>query len=99
MTDLEKSAMKDADGNIGFHKNFDWLLPTIGMQVVPFYKFDLARMRNYMIHIIKNEGYKPRFYNPQGGITILADHVACFCCCQHCHGRKGMQSIVDCWST
>jgi hypothetical protein len=56
MTDVEKSAMKDADGNIHFHKIFDWLLPTIGMQDVPFYEFVLARMQNYMIHIIKNEG-------------------------------------------
>ncbi len=31
-----------------------------------------------MIHIIKNEGYTPRFYNPQGRITITADYVARF---------------------
>jgi hypothetical protein len=99
MTDMEKSVMKDANGNMRFHKKIDWLLPTIGMQDVPFYKFVLARMQNYMIHIINNEGYKPRFYNPQGGITISADHVARFFLCQLCRGRKKMPSIVDCWST
>ncbi len=51
----EKNAMKDADGSIHFHKKKYWLLSTIGTQNVPFYKFVLARMHNYMIHIIKNE--------------------------------------------
>jgi hypothetical protein len=95
MTNMEEHAMKDADGNICFHKMFHWLLPIIGMKNVPFYEFVLSRMWNYMIHIMKNEGYKPRFYNPQGGITITADHVAHCFGCQLCHGRKGMPLIVN----
>jgi hypothetical protein len=76
MTAVEKNAMKDADGNICFHTIFDWLLPTSGMQNVPFIKFVLARMSNYMMHIIKNKGYKPRHNNHKMGslsqqITLL----------------------------
>jgi hypothetical protein len=56
-------------------------------------------MHNYLIHIIKNEVYKPCHYNPQDGITITADYVAQFFGCQLVRGLKGMPLIIDCWST
>jgi hypothetical protein len=47
--------MHDTHGAIPFHKVFDWLLPTFGEDGL--YEFVTGRMRNYMIHIIKDDHF------------------------------------------
>ena len=35
-------------------------------------------MRNYMMHIVLHDEYKPRFYKPKEDHVILGDYVARF---------------------
>ncbi len=97
--DLEK--MKDAWGTIRFHLVFDWLLPKFGqgLDEEGFYEFDIARMRYYMIEIIRKCEYRPEHYDPFDGKFITANHVARFFGCQMAHAIKGLPSVINCWST
>ena len=63
--------MIDEHSNIRFHKIFELKLPTF--EGVTFYEFLLARMRNFMLHSIKNKGWTPLYYRPADGKIISAD--------------------------
>ncbi|KAL3765172.1 hypothetical protein ACHAW5_008591 [Stephanodiscus triporus] len=76
--DLEK--MRDAHGVIRYHLVFEWLLPTFSEE--GFYEFVAGRMRNYMIHIMKDELFRPSYFDPMDEKYIQADHVARFFGCQ-----------------
>ena len=56
-------------------------------------------MRNYMIHIMDTQAYKPRFYNPEKEVIITAGHVTRFFGCQMGRMLRGFPSIEDTWST
>ncbi len=89
--------MMDAHGDIRFHKIFEWMLLTF--EGVPFYEFMTARMRNYMLHSIKDKEWAPMYYRPAGGKVISADDVARFFGCQLARSLRGNPSIRKTWST
>ena len=90
--------LKDQDGDIRFHKVFDWLLPKYEDDV-GFYEFIAGRMRNYMIHIMRSKAFTPRFFDPPAGIVITGDNVARFFGCQMGRMLRGFPSINATWST
>ena len=93
ITEEELAALKDKDGDIRFYKVFEWLLPQYGG--VHFWEFIAARMRNYMIHIMNTQAYKPHFYNPEKEVVITAGHVTRFFGCQMGRMLRGFPSIDD----
>ena len=93
--DLKK--MRDAHGVIRFHFVFEWLLPTFGED--GFYEFIAGRMRNYMIHIMKNEMFLLAYFDPMDEKYIQVDQVTCFFGCQLVRAIKGLPSVDHCWST
>jgi hypothetical protein len=76
LSDDKVKGMMDAHGDIRFHKIFEWMLSTF--EGVSFYECLSARMRNYMLHSIKDKGWTPLFYRPADGKVISADDVARF---------------------
>ena len=48
---------------------------------------------------MKNQGYRPRYYNPAEGFVIEDDHVVRFFGCHIVRMLSGFPSINDCWST
>ena len=64
-----------------------------------FYKFLAARMRNYMLHVIKEKGWVPKYYCPSDKKYILADDVAHFFGCQLAQSLRGNPLIEQYWST
>jgi hypothetical protein len=78
------SEFKDTNGDIRFEKVFEWLLPRFGdgdEYKIAYFEFIAARIRNYMLHIIKTKDYKPKYYNPAAGLVVLGDHIARFMGC------------------
>jgi hypothetical protein len=51
ISEIEMKEMIDEHGNVSFHKNFEWMLPTFNSK--SFYECLSARMCNYMVHSIK----------------------------------------------
>ena len=98
MTDAEMESMKDKNGDIRYNKIFEWMLPTFGDTVESFWEFVAGRMRSYMTHLMM-QGWKPRWFDPDNGTIILADHVARMFGCQQCRSIRGFPSIDECWST
>jgi hypothetical protein len=68
--------MMDEHGNIRFHKIFEWMLPTF--EGVSCYEFLCARMRNFMLHSIKDKGWTPLYYCPADEKVISADGIVRF---------------------
>ena len=105
MTDEELESVKDKSGDIRFERIFEWLLPRFGEDgAIDFWEFLAARMRNYMIHIMRAKDFKPKFYNPKpvdilDKTTIRADHVARFFGCHIARMLRGFPSIDETWST
>ena len=98
MTDAEMESMKDKNGDIRYNKFFEWMLPTFGDTVESFWEFVSGRMRSYMTHLML-QGWKPRWFDPDNGSIILADHVARMFGCQQCRSIRGFPLIDKCWST
>eukprot|EP00956_Cyclotella_meneghiniana_P038739 scaffold159386_cov22-Cyclotella_meneghiniana.AAC.1 len=96
-TDEELASMKDASGDIRVEKVFEMLLPRFGEQT--YFEFIAARMRNYMLHIVANKNYKPKFYKPALGKKIEADHVARFYGVHMSRMICGFPTIEETWST
>ena len=86
--------MRNHHRTIRFSKVFDWLLPKFNAGE-SFYKFIAMRMRNYILHIIKVQGFKPCHYDLLDEKYITADHVTRFFGCQLVRAIKGLQSIND----
>ena len=77
----------DEHGNIRFHKIFEWMLPPF--EGVSFYEFLSARIRNFMLHSIKDKGWMP----------ITVDDVARFFGCQLARSLRGILLIERTWLT
>eukprot|EP00956_Cyclotella_meneghiniana_P044101 scaffold301830_cov89-Cyclotella_meneghiniana.AAC.2 len=57
-------------------------------------------MRNYMLHIIRTKGFKPRYYNPMVDTKrIEAHHVARFYGVHMARMLRGFPSIEETWSS
>ena len=95
--DEVKGMMMDAHGDIRYHKIFEWMLPMF--EGVSFYEFLSARMRNYMLYSIKDNGWTPLYYCPADGKVISADDVAHFFGCQLARSLRGNPPIQRTWST
>ncbi len=100
-SNLEK--MRDKHGTIHFYLVFDWLLPMFNdansFDEDGFYTFVAARMRNYMIEIIRKQAFKPDHYDPFDEKYITAHHIVCFFGCQLVCGIRGLPLVYVCWST
>ena len=88
--------MKDNNGDIRFEKVAEHLLPTFDNKT--YWEFIAARMRNYMLHLIRTTGYKPRFY-PEQDKNIMGTHVARLFGAQHARMFRGYPSIDNTFST
>ncbi len=97
MVDSDLDKMRNNHGAIRFHKVFEWLLPMFGES--GFYKFIATRMWNYMIHIIRNDAFKPAHFDPLDEKYITADNIARFLRCQLVQVIMGLPSVDNCWST
>ena len=65
LSDDKVKGMMDEHDDIHFHKIFEWMLPMF--EVVSFYEFLFVRMRNFMLHSIKDKGWMPLYYCPADG--------------------------------
>ena len=93
---------KDSSGDIRFDKILEYTLPLFGdNDDVSLFEWQAARMQNYMIHIISDDDikFKPKYYNPEEGLIITADHVARFYGVLMARMQTGNSSIDDIWST
>ena len=99
ITDEELESLKDASGDIRFENVFGWTLPRFGE--TDYFEFMAARMRNYMIHIMRTKNFKPRHYNPSPtvGRRIEAHHVARFYGIHMARMTRGFPSIEETWSS
>jgi hypothetical protein len=59
ITDEELKSLRDSSGEIRFEKVFEWCLPRFGDDNETLFKFQAARMRNYMIERIA-DGWTPK---------------------------------------
>jgi hypothetical protein len=98
MSNKEIEMIKDRNGDIPYNRIFEWMLPSFGSSVESFWAFVAARMRSYMTHLML-QGWKPRWFDPDNGNIILADHVVRMFGCQQCRSIQGFPSVDDCWST
>jgi hypothetical protein len=97
VSDEELKGFIDAHGDIRFSRIYEWMLPSFDGD--SFYEFLAARMRNYMLHVIKTKGWVPKYYRPSDKKYIRADDVARFFGCQLARSLRGNMSIERCWST
>ena len=97
LSPLEVESVKDAYGDIRFEKVHEFLLPVIDGD--KYYHWLAARMRNYMIFLIRTEGYTPRYYNPAKGKEILGHHVARYFGVEISRMLRGFPSVDETWST
>ena len=96
LSDCEIEVMKDENGDIRYKIFFEWMLPTFDSK--PFWDFLVARMQSYMTPHM-NQGWKPRWFDPDGGNVILSDHVARMFGCQQCQLIRGFPSVDNSWLT
>ena len=97
VSDEELKGFIDEHGNIRFFHIYEWMLPSFDGD--SFYEFLAARMRNYMLHVIKAKGWVPKYYRPSDDKYILADDVSRFFGCQLARSLRGNPLIERCWST
>ena len=87
----ELKGFTDQHGDIRFCHIYKWMLPSFDGD--SFYKFLAARMRNYMLHVIKEKGWVPKYYRPFDKKYILANDVSRFFGCQLARSLRGNLSI------
>jgi hypothetical protein len=97
VSDKELKGFIDKHGNIRISRIYKWMLPLFDGD--SFYEFLAARMRNWMLHVIKAKGGVPKFYRLSDEKYIQADNVARFFGCQLARSLRGNPSIKLCWST
>jgi len=97
ITDEELEKLKDESGDIRFYKVMEWLLPDFDGE--SFWEWLAARMRNYMLYLMDEKEWKPRYYDPSVDNVILADHVTRFFGSQSSRMLRGFPSINKTWST
>ena len=92
--------MKDGSGDIRYEKVCEWMLPRCGPNDdTNFFSFMAVRMRNYMVHLMNTQGYKPRHYDPSQGKIIENHHFDRFYGCHMARMLCGFPSIKETWST
>ena len=74
----ELTTLKDEYGNIRLHKVLEWTLPTFGEENQTLFDWKATCMRNYMLHIMDTQLYKPKYYNPSEGHIISGSDVSRF---------------------
>ena len=62
ITDEEVEQLKDENGDIRFHKVIEWCIQKFDGE--SYWEWLAARMRNYMVHLMATEEWKPRYYDP-----------------------------------
>jgi len=97
VSEEELKGFTDEHGDIRFYRIYEWMLPSFDGD--SFYEFLAARMRNYMLHVIKEKGWVPKYYRPSDEKYILADDVSRFFGCQLARSLRGNPSIERCWLT
>ena len=97
LTEDELESLKDGFGDVRYEKVHDFLLPRI--DGIHYYEWLAARMRNYMIRLIRHEGYKPQYYNPAKHKEIQAHHVARYFGIELCRMLRGWPTYEEVWST
>ena len=93
----ELASLKDMNGDIRYEKVVDHLLPRFEGE--NYYEWIAARVRSYMLHIIRKLGWKPKYYNPSNDKVVLGTHIARFFGDQITRMSRGFPSIDDVWST
>ena len=63
----ELKGLFDAQGDIRYHKVLEWSLPIFKGESPELCDWLVARMRNYMLHLIRTTDWKPIFYDPIDG--------------------------------
>ena len=100
ITDEEAKKLIDDNGDVGFERVLEYTLPRFGeADDTILWEWQAARMHNYMTYIILQFGWKPKYYNPEKGIIITADHVCRFYGAMLGRMLSGNPSIDDMWST
>ena len=97
VTEEEVESLKDDEGHIRYEKVFEFLLPDFEGE--GYYEWIAARVRNYMTHLIRTQGYTPTYFKPEDDKVVLGDHIACFFGVQIARMLRGFPSIRDTWST
>ena len=95
----ELTTLKDDYGDIRFHKVLEWTLPTFGEDNQTLFDWKATHMRNYMLHIMDTQLYKPKYYNPDEGYIISGSDVARFYGFLLGCSLSGGGAITDLWST
>ena len=65
----EVESLKDDEGNIRYKKVFEFLLPDFEGE--GYYEWIAARVRNYMTHLIRTQGYPPTYFKPEDDKVVL----------------------------
>ena len=71
--------MKDENGDIRYYKVVEHLLLRFNGESM--WEWLAARMRNYMLHLVRSKDYKAKHYNPAKDKLIEGDHVCRFFGC------------------
>jgi hypothetical protein len=86
--------IEDKNGDIGYNKIFEWMLPTLDSE--SFWDFLATRMRSYMMHLMI-QGWKPQWFDLDSGSSTLSNHVAHIFGCQQCRAIQRFLSIDNSW--
>ena len=95
----ELTTLKDEYGDIRFQKVLEWTLPTFGEDDQTLFDLQATHMRNYILHIMDTQLYKPKYYNPDEGYIISGSDVARFYGFLLGCSLSGGGAITDLWPT
>ena len=70
----ELKGFTDEHGDTRFCCIYKWMLPLFDSDSV--YLSLAARMHNYMLHVIKEKGWVPKYYRPSDKKYILANNMS-----------------------
>jgi hypothetical protein len=62
ITDEEVKTLMDDNKEIRYEKVFEWCLPRFGDDDKSLFEFQAARMRNYVMKRMVEDGWNPRYY-------------------------------------
>jgi hypothetical protein len=84
----------DDNKEIRYEKVFEWCLPQFGDDNESVFAFQAARMRNYMMKRMVEDGWNPKYYI--GDRIITTDHITRFygaCLAKMLHGNRSINRI------
>lgn len=97
ITPEELEELKDDNGDIRFYKVFLWILARFGDNQSLF-QWQCDRMQNYLVHIMKDDGFKPKYFHPENN-PIKPSHVARMYGAIVANCLYGNRSVEQIWST